>query len=140
MHINSLFFIFYRLGYSVPVSLFNFELPKLVDEEEDEDDDDLDLDDDDFEATNDETAMVVKVTSNAKGEATVTPTTSTYVALPSGMTALPLGTIVTRADTTVDLSAATSAAASTASLVTSSSTKQAILSSASKVMLAKTST
>merc|ERR1712062_826962 len=151
---------FARLGYSVPVSLFNFELPKLVDEEDEEDDVD------DFEttssvtgngnnsSTNDETnAMVVKVTSNAKGEATVTPTTSTYVALPSGMTAaLPLGTIVTRADTTVDfasMAAAAATSAHSASLVTSSSSSVAskqqaasilVNSAASKVMLAKTST
>ena len=33
--------------------------------------------DDEFEATKDEMAMVIKVTSNAKGEATITPTKST---------------------------------------------------------------
>ena len=81
---------FARLGYSVPMSLFNFELPKLVDEEEDEDD----LEDELDEAANINKTLVVKVTSNAKGEATVTPTTSTVVALPSS-------TIVTQADTTV---------------------------------------
>ena len=128
---------FARLGYSVPISLFNFELPKLVDEDEEdeEEEDDLledndnntDLDDIDNDGDNDKNNhMVVKVTSNAKGEATVTPTTSTIVALPSG-------TIVTRADTTVDLATPNS----TASLVTSS---KPLLSTASKVMLAKTST
>ena len=124
---------FARLGYSVPISLFNFELPKLVDEDEDDDEvDDLednntDLDGSENDGDNDKNNhMVVKVTSNAKGEATVTPTTSTIVALPSG-------TIVTRADTTVDLATPNSAA----SLVTSS---KPLLSTASKVMLAKTST
>ena len=84
---------FARLGYSVPMSLFNFELPKLVDEE----DSDADLEDELDEAANINKTLVVKVTSNAKGEATVTPTTSTVVALPSVK-----GTIVTRADTTVE--------------------------------------
>ena len=84
---------FARLGYSVPMSLFNFELPKLVDEDDEEEDPDG-LDDLDEASTVNSKTMVVKVTSNAKGEATVTPTTSTIVALPSG-------TIVTRADTTV---------------------------------------
>ena len=83
---------FARLGYSVPMSLFNFELPKLVDEEEDEDPDDLE--DELDEAANINKTLVVKVTSNAKGQATVTPTTSAVVALPSS-------TIVTQADTTV---------------------------------------
>ena len=84
---------FARLGYSVPMSLFNFELPKLVDEDEDEDPDDLE--DELDEAANINKTLVVKVTSNAKGQATVTPTTSTVVALP------PSSTIVTQADTTV---------------------------------------
>ena len=125
---------FARLGYSVPTHLFNFELPKLVDEDEDLDDlgSDPEINSDDGSTS----AVVVKVTSNAKGEATVTPTTSTVVALPSG-------TIVTRADTTVGdhLSGPTSAISPTSgSLVTSS--KQTLLSSASatKIMLAKTST
>jgi hypothetical protein len=88
---------FARLGYSVPMSLFNFELPKLVDEDEDDDEDDPDgLDDLDEASTVNNKTMVVKVTSNAKGEATVTPmgNSGTIMALPSG-------TIVTRADTTV---------------------------------------
>ena len=86
---------FARLGYSVPGSLFNFELPKLVDEDDDLDDPDG-LDDLDEASTVNNKTMVVKVTSNAKGEATVTPmgNSGTIVALPSG-------TIVTRADTTV---------------------------------------
>ena len=127
---------FARLGYSVPTHLFNFELPKLVDEDEDLDDigSDPEMASDDGSTS----AVVVKVTSNAKGEATVTPTTSTVVALPSG-------TIVTRADTTVGVDhlsgGPTSAISPTSgSLVTSS--KQTLLSSASaaKIMLAKTST
>lgn len=119
---------FARLGYSVPMSLFNFELPKLVDEDDDEDDDDPDgLDDLDEASTVNNKTMVVKVTSNAKGEATVTPTTSTIVALPSG-------TIVTRADTTVvDVSRTTyPTAQSQPSLVTS--TKPLITTSHAKVM------
>ena len=58
---------------------------------QDDEDDDLD----EAATTSPNKTIVVKVTSNAKGEATVTPTTSTVVALPSG-------TIVTRADTTVE--------------------------------------
>ena len=87
---------FARLGYSVPMTLFNFELPKLVDEDSDEDQDDLEDDLDEAATvttsgtgTNLSKTVVVKVTSNAKGEATVTPATS-------GMT------IVTKADTTMD--------------------------------------
>ena len=110
---------FARLGYSVPTSLFNFELPKLVDEDEDDDLDDPDgLDDLDEASTVNNKTMVVKVTSNAKGEATVTPmgNSGTIVALPSG-------TIVTRADTTViDVSRTTqsyTAQSQTPTLVTS---------------------
>jgi len=46
-------------------ALFNFELPKLVDEEEEEEDPDG-LDDLDEASTVNNKTMVVKVTSNAK--------------------------------------------------------------------------
>lgn len=106
---------FARLGYSVPMSLFNFELPKLVDEDDDEDEDEDDDEDDlDEAATVNKTVQVVKVTSNAKGEATVTPTTSTLVALPVATT------VVTRADTTVDQSVSSSPRVSCQSLSPSS--------------------
>ena len=54
---------FARLGYSVPMSLFNFELPKLVDEDDEEEDPDG-LDDLDEASTVHSKTMVVKVTSN----------------------------------------------------------------------------
>ncbi len=105
---------FARLGYSVPMSLFNFDLPKLVEEEEEEEEpaDGEELDENDEEDDHEppqkpivvsnvvsssdprHTVTVVNVTSNAKGEATVIPTSSRVVALPSG-------TVVTKADTTV---------------------------------------
>lgn len=130
---------FARLGYSVPMSLFNFELPKLVDEDEEQDD----MEEDDLDEASTTNTMgktvVVKVTSNAKGEATV-------VALPSGTT------IVTRADTTASSSEIASSVASSPTtptatrtlvssspLVTSSSKPSAAVVTTTK-MATKTST
>lgn len=116
---------FARLGYSVPLGLFNFELPKLVDEEDE--DEEIDEDDlDEASSLNNKNTIVVKVTSNAKGEATVTP----------------VSTVVTRADTTVDQStspsssrssvASTTAAQSSNTTLVTSTTKQKAFSGVTK--------
>lgn len=145
---------FARLGYSVGMSLFNFELPKLVDEDEEQEEEDEDDEDEDNEEDEDEeedqqqqqdnkkngskdSSVVVKVTSNAKGQATVTPARSSGGGS-SNNNNKKTATVVATADTTVSSSGAAASSSSASCSPTNTASKMSAASFVSTTTSAKT--